>query len=65
VVSEQLGLIAEEEAEDRNADLVGFAFEGITVEGSAPWNDAYVLVSSPQGPSCRPAALVRARKLSG
>lgn len=60
----QLGLMVEE-VEDRNEDLIGFTFEGITVEGSAPWNDAYVLVSSPSGPSCRPAALVRARKLHG
>lgn len=48
---------------DPNEDLVGFEFAGIRVTGTASWNPAYVTVETPSGPSCRAAALVRARKL--
>lgn len=51
---------------DPNADLIGLTWPvdggAITVTGSAAWNPAYVLVDTPEGPSCRVAAQVRRRK---
>lgn len=55
--------------EDANADLVGFTFEaeGLTwtVTGTVSWGDQnYVEIAHDQTVfSCRPAGLVRARKL--
>lgn len=65
-MTEQLDLLAAD-AEDAPVDdpLIGFEFAGIRVTGYAPWNPGYVYVDTPDGPSCRPTSLVRARMLDG
>lgn len=52
---------------DPNADLLGYSFpvdtggEGV-VTGTCVWNDAYVTVDTPAGPTLRVAAQVRRSK---
>lgn len=52
---------------DAHADLIGHTFPvdsgGLgTVVGTAPWNPAYVLVTTEAGPTVRVAAQVRRAK---
>jgi hypothetical protein len=51
--------------DDPNADLIGYAFAGITVTGPVAGNPAYVAVDTPDGPSVRVAAQVRRRRELG
>lgn len=55
------------DAPDPNADLIGHTFPVDTgglgvVVGSAPWNEAYLLVDTDAGPTARVAAQVRRAK---
>lgn len=51
---------------DPNADLVGYRFPvdggDVVVTGTTAWSRDYVAVTTPTGPSVRPAGVVRRRR---
>lgn len=67
-MAEQLDLLADP-SDDPNADLIGWRLETsageLVVTATSSWDRNYVLVDVGGRPSCRAAALVRARMLRG